>query len=60
MEIVIVAEGGGARKRLKEIKSEMTALKEKLAGLKTERDTLRDKVAATKGEKADKPADKPA
>jgi phage shock protein A len=51
-----VAEGGGARKRLKEIKTEMTALKEKLAALKTERDTLKAKVESAKPEGADKPA----
>jgi outer membrane murein-binding lipoprotein Lpp len=51
-----VAEGGGARKRLKEIRTEIAALKEKLAALKTERDTLRAKVEAGKSENADKPA----
>jgi hypothetical protein len=51
-----VAEGGGAKKRLKEIKTEMTELKEKLAALKTEREALKAKVGSAKSESTDKPA----
>ena len=51
-----MAEGGGDRKRLREIKKEMTTLKERLAALKAEREELKAKVGAAKGEAADKPA----
>jgi hypothetical protein len=53
-----VAEGGGARKRLKEIKTELTAIKQKLDALKIERTDLKAKLQAEKDAKggANKPA----
>lgn len=51
-----MAEGPAAKKRLREIKGEINALKEKLVALKTERTTLKAKVQAAKGGNADKPA----
>jgi hypothetical protein len=52
-----VAESGGSRKRLKDIKKEMVELKARLTALKTERDQLKEKIAADKAAKGtDKPA----
>lgn len=47
-----MAEKGGPRKRLKEIKTEMEAIKEKMTALKAERETLRAKVKAAADAKA--------
>jgi hypothetical protein len=41
-----VAENGGAKKRLREVKKEMAAAKERLTALKAERDQLKAKIEA--------------
>jgi uncharacterized protein (DUF3084 family) len=58
-ETSTVAEGGGARKRMKEIKTEIVAAKEKLTSLKAEREQLKTKMQAAKSAKEAK-TDKPA
>lgn len=55
-EASAVAESGGPKKRLKEIKAEMAAAKQKLAALKVERNQLRVKLTAQKAAKPEKPA----
>jgi uncharacterized coiled-coil DUF342 family protein len=49
-----MAEKTGPRKRLKEIKTELDAIKEKIKALKTERDELKAKVKAAAANKAAK------
>lgn len=49
-----MAEAGNLRKRLKEIKAELAAAKEKVAALKTERDQVRAQLQAQKAAKAEK------
>ena len=47
-----MADKSGNRKRMKEIKEELAALKQKMSDLKTERDALRAKLQAGKADTA--------
>lgn len=58
-ETATVAEGAPPRKRLKEIKNEIVALKEKLVALKNERIEVQAKIKAARDAKEPKTPDAP-